>query len=274
MATYVFLTKREALLKIGTTRRNLMLSSIAFVSSWGLLLQAMKLIPIADAVFLNCLSPVYVALMAPVFLNEKIERSTFLALALSLLGTVLITSPGFNIGMNSLGLTLGLLSGLGCAIWIIVSKKILPILSSQSVTLYNNIFGAIYFIPALVGIDLSVGANSWLLLIVLGVLNTAVATSLYLRGLDIVKAQKAVILNYLEPAVAVMFGYLFLSQRATPGMILGGSLILVAGYIVTTKRRGRAVTDSLSLTFSLLLGRSTDRSNVREASPPVGLDWR
>jgi drug/metabolite transporter (DMT)-like permease len=104
------------------------------------------------------------------------------------------------------------------------------------VALYINIFGAIYFVPALVGIDLSVGANSWFLLIVLGVLNTAVATSLYLRGLDIVKVQKAVVLNYLEPASAVMFGYLFLSQPATPGMILGGSLILVAGYVVTTKR--------------------------------------
>ncbi|UCH42736.1 MAG: EamA family transporter, partial [Dehalococcoidales bacterium] len=61
------------------------------------------------------------------------------------------------------------------------------------------------------------------------------AVTLYLKGLGMIKAQKAVVLTYLEPASAVVFGFLFLAQSPTPLMIVGGALILVAGYIVASR---------------------------------------
>jgi drug/metabolite transporter (DMT)-like permease len=74
-----------------------------------------------------------------------------------------------------------------------------------------------------------------MLLLVLGVFNTGFAVTLYLKGLRLVKAQKAVVFTYLEPASAVAFGFLFLAQQPTLLMLIGGFLILVAGYTVASK---------------------------------------
>jgi drug/metabolite transporter (DMT)-like permease len=89
--------------------------------------------------------------------------------------------------------------------------------------------------PFVIGIELSSDLTSWVLLLVLGILNTSFAVTLYLKGLGMVKAQKAVILTYLEPASAVVFGLLFLAQPPTPLMIAGGLLVLIAGYIVASR---------------------------------------
>jgi drug/metabolite transporter (DMT)-like permease len=49
------------------------------------------------------------------------------------------------------------------------------------------------------------------------------------------KAQKVAVLTYLEPASAVVFGLLFLGQQPTVFMLVGGLLILIAGYIVASR---------------------------------------
>lgn len=87
----------------------------------------------------------------------------------------------------------------------------------------------------MIGIDFPPDSISLILLLVLGIFNTGFAVTLYLKGLSLIKAQKAVVLTYLEPASTVAFGFIFLSQSPTPFMILGGSLILVAGYIVSRR---------------------------------------
>jgi len=76
-----------------------------------------------------------------------------------------------------------------------------------------------------------------LLLLFLGVLNTAFAVTLYLRGLHLIKAQEAAVLAYFEPASAVVFGYLLLAQQPTLITIAGGLLILVAGVCCSLKSR-------------------------------------
>jgi len=86
-----------------------------------------------------------------------------------------------------------------------------------------------------IGIDFSPDLTSLILLLVLGIFNTGFAVTLYLKGLNLIKAQKAIVLTYLEPASAVVFGFIFLSQLPTPLMIVGGSLILIAGYIVARR---------------------------------------
>ena len=59
---------------------------------WTLLFQSMKLIAIANAVLLNYMAPVFVALLAPAFLKERIERGTVFALATSMAGMMIISS--------------------------------------------------------------------------------------------------------------------------------------------------------------------------------------
>jgi drug/metabolite transporter (DMT)-like permease len=205
---------------------------------WTLLFQSMKLIAIANAVFLNYTAPIFATLLVPLFLKEKLERSTLLALAISVAGILFISfQQGLHIAgnQNQLGIVLGLLAGLAYAGFIILSKKALSSFSSQVVGFYSYSIASVFLLPFVIGVDFSPDLTSLRLLLILGIFNTGFAVTLYLKGLSLIKTQKAVVLTYLEPASAVVFGFIFLCQTPTPLMIVGGSLILIAGYIVSKR---------------------------------------
>jgi len=237
----VLLTRKPEVTSVAKSRGSwkVMLSLGSLLAlGWTLLFQSMKLIAIANAVLLNYTAPIFVTLLVPLFLKEKLEKSTLLALAISVAGILLISfQQGLRVStdQNQLGIVLGLLAGLAYAGFIILSKKALSSFSSQVVAFYSYSVATVFLFPFVIGKDFSPGLTSLALLLVLGIVNTGFAVTVYLKGLRMIKAQKAVVLTYLEPASAVVFGFLFLAQTPTPLMIVGGSLILIAGYIVASK---------------------------------------
>jgi len=233
----VLLTRKPETMRAAKSWRVMLSLGLLLALGWTLLFHSMKLIAIANAVLLNYTAPIFVALLAPLFLKEKLEKSTLLALAISVAGIVVISyQQNLQIShLNLLGVILGLLSGLAYAGFIIASKRALSSFSSLVVAFYSYAVASIFLLPFVIGTDFSPDLASWILLLVLGVFNTGFAVTLYLKGLGMVKAQKAVVFTYLEPASAVVFGFLFLAQQPTPLMLVGGFLILIAGYIVASR---------------------------------------
>ena len=232
----LLLTRRREAYEAAKAWRN-MLSLGAFLTiGWALLFQSMKLIDIADAVLLNYMAPVFVALSAPLLLKERIEKTIVLALALCLSG-ILVISYGYGLeawSLNTPGVFFGLLAGLAYAGFIVLSKKTLAGTSSLAVASYSYLSSTLILSPSLLTVNPSLNIFSWMLLFILGVFNTAFAVTLYLKGLRLIKAQKAVVFTYLEPVSAVLFGSLFLGQQPTLQTLIGGSLILSAGYLVAS----------------------------------------
>jgi drug/metabolite transporter (DMT)-like permease len=235
----VLLTRKGEVMMAARHWRLMLSLGCLLALGWSLLFHAMKLIAIADAVLLNYTAPVFVALLAPLLLKERLERSTVLALAIAVAGIAVISyQQNLQFGqdsLNPLGVALGLLAGLAYAGYIILSKRALATFSSQVVAFWSYAAALAFLFPAVIGIEFSTDLTSWLLLLVLGIFNTGFAVTLHLKGLRMAKAQKVAVLTYLEPASAVIFGLLFLDQQPTMLMIVGGCLILVAGYIVASK---------------------------------------
>ncbi|MDD5511057.1 MAG: DMT family transporter [Dehalococcoidales bacterium] len=237
----VLITQRSEVITVAKSWKswNIMLGlGLMLTLGWALLFQSMKLIAIANAVFLNYTAPIFATLLIPLLLKEKLEKSTLIALVISVGGILLISfQQGLRFGgdQNQLGIVLGLLAGLAYAGFVILSKKALSSFSNQVVAFYSYSIASVFLLPFVIGIDFPPDLHSLILLMILGILNTGFAVTFYLKGLNLIKAQKAVVLTYLEPASAVVFGLIFLSQTPTPLMILGGSLILVAGYIVSRR---------------------------------------
>ena len=233
----VLFTRRWGVMRVRDYWRSLVVLGLLLALGWVFLFQAMKLIPIGNAVLLNYTAPVFVALLAPFILKEKVRRATLYALVLSVAGILLISSTqDFQVhDLSLLGVVSALSAGFVYALFVIFAKKTLTSLSGYSVALHSYFFSSVFLVPSLIQVNLSMSLNSWLLLLFLGVFNTAFAVTLYLKGLRLIRAQEAAVLTYLEPASAVMFGYLLLAQQPAPTMIAGGLLILSAGYIVVSK---------------------------------------
>jgi len=233
----LFLTQRLEMREAAKAWRTMLALGGLLGLGWSFLFQSMKLIAIANAVLLNYMAPVFVALLAPAFLNERIEKVTVLALAMSMAGMIIIFSQyGFQAeSLNLSGVFFGLLSSLTYAIFVILSKKTVAKYSSLAVAFYTYLATAIFLSPSLIGANLSLDMTSWILLLVLGTFNTGFAVTLYLKSLALIKAQKVMILTYLEPASTALFGSIFLAQKPTIHMLVGGILILSAGYIVASR---------------------------------------
>jgi drug/metabolite transporter (DMT)-like permease len=236
LLTPLFLTQRREMKEATRSLTSLVVLGALLSIGWGTLFQSMKLIEVATADLLNYMAPVFVALLAPIFLSEKIRRATVLALAASMVGMVIISCHQNSqaVGLNVTGVAYGLAASLAYAGFVVLSKRVLRDLSGQVVAFYAYLVAAAFLSPSLIGVNLSLDLTSWVLLVALGVCNTGFAVTLYLKGLKSVEAHRAVVFTYLEPVSTAVFGYIFLAQHPTLHMIAGGFLILLAGYIVAT----------------------------------------
>jgi len=227
------LMKGSKILRIKGFFKKLTALGALLAAGWYFLFQAMKLIPIGAAVLINYLAPVFVAAMAPVILGEGVERRLIIAIGLSILGVFSISYHGLGSGeMNTLGVIFGLLAAVSYGGFVIYSKQVLTSLPYYLVAMYSYLISALILSPSLLLIRSSLTETSILLLVLMGVLNTGVAVTLYLRGLEAVKAQEAATITYLEPLSAMVFGYFLLGQEVGVGMMLGGALILASQYLV------------------------------------------
>jgi drug/metabolite transporter (DMT)-like permease len=204
------------------------------------LFEAMKRLPISEAVLLSYTGPIFAALLAPLLIRESLRRSTCVAVLLGGVGvTLIIMSTGeLSIGLDSLGIILGLISGFALGMGIVLSKYTLGSSSTLTVSIYTYLTAALWLSPLVTLGKLGIPIESWWFIGIMGVVNTAFAQTVYLHGLSKVRAQEAAVLSYLEVPSAAAFGYLFLGQTLGPIAILGGALILAAGYITVSSPPG------------------------------------
>jgi len=231
---FIILLRKSNLLKIAECWKLMILNGLLLCLGWAFLFASMKLLPIADAVLLNYLAPIFTALLSPMLLGERLERISIIALVLSFLGVISISwGELFTTSVsNFLGIIYGLLAGLSYAGFIIVSKRLREDFTSLVTGFYSYAFAAVFLAPMAHLVTLSLSVQSWLLLLILAGVNTSLAVTLYFYGLGVVEAHKAVILTYLEPLSAAILGLLFLGQILEVSDIVGGVLILVSGYLV------------------------------------------
>ncbi len=231
---FMIIFGRHDLTQIKSCWKPLLLNGFFLCLGWAFLFASMKLIPIAEAVLLNYLAPVFTAILSPIILKEKLGKASIAALIMSFLGIYLISHEEMLYGgsQDLLGIVYGLLAGLSYAGFIIVSKKLREGHSSLITAFYSYAFAAIFLAAISRPMMPSLSAMEWTLLLILSGVNTCSAVTLYLFGLAMIEAHRAVVLAYLEPLSAAIMGALFLGQLLGPVDILGGALIILSGYIV------------------------------------------
>lgn len=225
--------------KIFLDRRSLnglFLLSVFFILNMLTYLGALKYTTGAVAVLTHYTAPVFVAVLAPIFLKEKITKKIMLGLFLSMTGFVTIFYTDENIAGNYLkGALFGLSSGFFYAVIIIITKKILLKLNDEFLLFYQNLFSVFIFIPIFPFVDIKFKINDFFFLGILSFIYSVVASKLYVNALKKVEGIRASIIGYLEPLGTIMWGFFFFKESITIRTIIGGLFILFSGYLVSTK---------------------------------------
>jgi drug/metabolite transporter (DMT)-like permease len=96
------------------------------------------------------------------------------------------------------------------------------------------IVGLIYAVPAALTLPAEIAAGpaieSWIALLVLGVICSAVAFIIFFALIKEVGAARATLLTYLNTLVALILGVVFLNEPITTGLIIGFPLILIGSW--------------------------------------------
>jgi DME family drug/metabolite transporter len=176
------------------------------------------------------LAPLLIALGATVLGHGRPERSTVVALAVALVGLVLLVgiSAGADAGTT---VVLGALLAVGSALgYAVVTLAGAGVPAGIPVTLAGFGGGALLLTPIalLSGLHLTTDPVALGVLLYLGLVPSALAYALFFRGLRSVPGPVASIVTLLEPLTATVLATAFLGERLSPGALAGGLLVLTA----------------------------------------------
>ena len=122
---------------------------------------------------------------------------------------------------------------------VIVATKI-PNVSGVAVNgLAMAIVAVVYAIPAIFSLPGEIAAappiESWLSLLGLGVICSAIAFVAFFRLIKEIGSARATLVTYMNMAVAVLLGIILLAEPITPGILIGFPLVLIGSVLATRK---------------------------------------
>jgi drug/metabolite transporter (DMT)-like permease len=190
---------------------------------------------VSNAVFTHYTAPIFVAILAPVLIRERLQKVTLISLPIAVAGMALIVAASGGLrfeGEHFAGILAGTASGVAYAFLIIISRKLSQMMLHHKAVVMILWITAVVTAPAALAADASLTAKTAGLLLVTGLVHSTVAPLLYFSALRHVIAQHAAILGYIEPLAAVPLAFLFLAEYPTLSALIGGLFIILSGYLV------------------------------------------
>jgi drug/metabolite transporter (DMT)-like permease len=215
----------------------LFIMGIILALHWWTFFQAIRVSTVALGLLTYSTFPIFVTFLEPYFFKDKIKRSDIFLALVTFLGVILVI-PRFEIANNiTQGALWGIASGFTFAVLSILNRKYVKKYSSLVIAFYQDSAAAIVLLPFLFLMEFTFTLKDILLLALLGVCFTALAHTLFIKGLTRVKAKTASIIACLEPVYGIVMAFFFLGEIPGLRVVFGGILILGTGFYVTIQAR-------------------------------------
>lgn len=231
IGSYLLLTKQKIpFAKIKKDVPFLLASGVAMGINWILLFQAYKYTTVSLATLSYYFAPVIVTLVCPILFKEKLTGRQIICFVMSTVGLVLITGIGDISGSRDF---VGILFGLGAAVFyasVILINKFIKNVEGIHRTFLQFIAAIVTIFPYVLltsGVTIgSMNGAGWANLLIVGLVHTGITYCMYFSSLKELPGQKAAILSYIDPLVAVLISVTVLGESMTLMQLAGGILIL------------------------------------------------
>ena len=209
----------------------LLISGMAMGFNWILLFEAYHYTTVSVATLSYYFAPVIVTAVCPVLFREKLTQKQIICFVMSTLGLVLITGIGELNGSRNL---LGICFGLGAACFyatVMLLNKFIKKVEGIHRTFLQFLAAILVLVPYVAlsgGVSLGqLNLTGWGNLLVVGLIHTGITYCMYFSALKELPGQKAAILSYIDPLVAVLISVALLGEKMTLMQAIGGGLILI-----------------------------------------------
>ena len=239
----LLITARREKVYMGRDLGAVMLLGVCGLANFILYVYALENASIASAAFTHYTAPVFVAVLAPFLLKDRMGGHTWFAMGLSLAGLAMIFGNGLELtGERALlGALAGTGSGIAYAFVIIIVRAISQRNHPVKLAFLPSALSLVVAAPFAIatgaaGLTLKQG----MVFAVVGLMHSTLANIIYSYGMREVTAQDAGVLGYLEAALAILLAFLFLGETPRVLAIAGGSLIVLSGIVVIRQAGVRA----------------------------------
>lgn len=206
-------------------------------SHWLTFFYAVKLSGVAVATLGFASFPAFTVLLEGLLFREHIRRSEWLTLLLVSTGLLLVTPQLELASSQTIGLLWAVLSGLLFALLSLANRASVQGLHPFQAALWQNLTIALCLLPLAWHLLPSLRPLDWLWLGLLGAFCTAMAHSLFVASLTVLKARDAALVFALEPVYGIAAAWWLFSEQPTLRMAAGGLLILLAIALSATRQK-------------------------------------
>jgi drug/metabolite transporter (DMT)-like permease len=248
MAVLLPLAGREALALLrGPDRRWIALMGLlGFCVAQLAQTQALKFSPASDIALLSTGTPLWIALLAGIWLGERLTRRVMLGFALAIGGLALILWPqesaAAGIGQRLLGDAIFLVNGFTWACYNVMGKRMMVRHTPLATTTAAGLVGIAGLLPFAAGEWLFgltpqptwVGAGA---VAYTGLLVTVVGFLTLFWAYSRVRAAQVAITMYLQPLAGVLVAWALLGEQLS-GTFAAGALLVFLGVWVVTASKG------------------------------------
>ena len=194
---------------------------------------------VTNSTLLANMAPIFVTLASWLFLHQRIRGSFVAALALSIVGVVVLNGAGFSFGADShvRGDAVAIGAAVFYAGYFIVLARARNEFSTPVVMLWSTIAAAICVLPIALLFERALLPHSlagWAILIGLGWLVHAGGQGLIAFSLAWLPATFSSLTLLIQPVVAAVLAWIVLSEPLRPLQAVGGAIV-IAGILLARR---------------------------------------
>lgn len=190
---------------------------------------ALGRLQLGEAVLLNFSAPLFIPLIALLWLREPIHSGLAWAAAVGLLGVAFIMKP--TTGLVDPATVVGLLSGLFAAVATVSVRGLAPTEPPERIVFYFSALGTLVSGAPVLTAWTHPDAAQWFTLVGIGIFATG-GQILLTRGITLVPAAQVGPFSYASVLFAAVIGWLLWGETPDAWTALGGGLICAGGILV------------------------------------------
>jgi drug/metabolite transporter (DMT)-like permease len=213
----------------------------------GYFLGIQRGVPLSLVLIIEFTAPIWIALWIKYVRKMYVPASMWGAIALSLLGLILLAQVWNGLSFDLLGLLGALLSAFALTAYFLIGKSFGTSRSAMSLTvwglgmaslawsssmpLWNFPFEVFTIDMDLQGVFAGNTLPGWLLILWIIVMGTIVPYLFVISGLRLLSASTASVIGMMEPVFAGIFAWMWLQQSWNGIQLIGAAIVLIGIYI-------------------------------------------
>jgi len=215
--------------------------------NFGYLLGIERGVPLALVLILEFTASIWIALWIKFVRKGDVARDMWVAIALSLLGLVLVSKVWNGFAFDLIGIAGSLGSAFALAGYFLMSEKIGKKRESIAMLIFGMGFASIFWLVILPpwsfpfeiftmkmdlgGIAAGTMVPGWLLMAAVAILGTVIPYLCVLTGMRLLTASTSSVIGMLEPVIAGIFAWIWFSQSWDAIQLIGAVVVLFGIYL-------------------------------------------